>query len=354
MPALNSSATTTRSMSISISQPNLGSSLPQPPGSGPIPLPASTNFWTATRAEGLTTECGTFNQNLYTNSDLSKVKESDSVNTWVNMTNKSFGVKNDFYFGSGSDRLILADTTKRTGLNDESIFMGNGNDDLTHTGTLSGMFVALGNDHDRIVAKSARQLVVDLVGGNDILNIRQLEGDNRFIGGRGNDIFRLKDFNGDNVIEDTSGVSTLDFTDTLRDKSGQVITSQGYPIKCKGGKWAFTTDEGRNSGTKATPGQAGPSVNSFNFTKGDTKGGYKLIDKEGDALQMNFGAVLGNKLSFVDGSIQQNPKTGVWTKTVINKSAKTEVVTTYQLNDKGEWKTPPPATAVPAKVKATS
>ena len=245
------------------------------------------------------------------------------------MTNKSFGVKNDFYFGSGSDRLILADTTKRTGLNDESIFMGNGNDDLTHTGTLSGMFVDLGNDHDHIFAKSARQLVVDLGGGNDILNIRQLEGSNRFIGGLGNDIYRLKGFNGNNVIEDSSGVSTLDFTDTLRNKSGQVITSQGYPIKCNGGKWDFTTIQGRNSRTKATPGQAGPSVNSFNFTRVDTKGGYKLIDKEGDALKMNFGAALGHKLLFADGSIEQNPKTGVWTKTVKTKSAKTEVVTTY-------------------------
>ncbi len=338
-------------MSISRPQPNVGS---RPQGPAPLPLTTSANFWTATRAKGLTTACETFNQNLYTNSDLSKVKKSDSVNTWVNMTNKSFGVKNEFYFGSGSDRLILADTTKRTGLNDESIFMGNGNDDLTHTGTLSGMFVDLGNDHDHIFAKSARQLDVDLGDGNDILNIRQLEGYNWFVGGRGNDIFRLKDFNGDNVIEDTSGVSTLDFTDTLRNKSGQVITSQGYPIKCNGGKWDFTTIQGRNSRTKATPGQAGPSVNSFNFTRVDTKGGYKLIDKEGDALKMNFGAALGHKLLFADGSIEQNPKTGVWTKTVKNKSAKTEVVTTYQLNDKGEWKTPPPATAVPAKVKATS
>ena len=44
---------------------------------------------------------------------------------------------------------------------------------------------------------------------------------------------------------------------------------------------------------------------------------------------MNFGAALGHKLLFADGSIEQNPKTGVWTKTVKTKSAKTEVVTTY-------------------------
>ena len=327
------------------------------PGPTPTPTPLNQNFWTATRAEGLTNADGSFNRDLYSHkSHISQVNSRATLPTWVDMRNKSLDSKYaEYTFGSGSDRLILDDKTSNQA--QKRIFMGEGHDDVTHTGTqgINQASFDLGSGHDRIGAHSATNAHFVLGNGNDELNIRELKGGNQIEGGAGRDVYRLAKFTGNNSITDTEGVSNVDFTQWLKDSNGRVITSQGFPIQQDlFGQWFFTTIEGRNSGTKPVPGKDGPSVNSFNFTRGQTTGDYKLINKEGDALEMRFGDVLGNKISFADGSIQQNPKTGVWTKTVrvpqppvlygaprtasALAAPASDVVKTYQLDDKGAWK----------------
>jgi len=290
------------------------------PGPMPAPVPSKLNFWSATHLEGLTNKDGSFNKNLYSTSDITKVNVTDTLPTWVDASNKSFGMRTDFKFGSGSDRLILDDKTKLSPFSDfkalgTTVSMGSGNDDVTHTGHLQLLNVNLNTGHDRISARGASNSTIDLGEGNDIANIRQLNGGVTIKGGEGNDTYRFKKFKGANSIEDASGNSSIDFTDWKTDASGKVVNAQGYPVAVDlFGEWYFTTAEGKNSGTKATPAKAGRSVNDFNFTKSGAAGQVNLIEKAtGETLEMKLGNSIGNKLSFVDGKIYQDDK-GVWTK----------------------------------------
>jgi Ca2+-binding RTX toxin-like protein len=278
------------------------------------------------------------------------------LHTWVDMRNKSLDSNYaEYTFGSGSDRLILDDKTSNQA--QKRIFMGKGHDDVTHTGTqgINQAHFDLGSGHDRISAQSATNAHIVLGNGNDILNIRHLKGGNQIEGGAGIDTYKLAKFTGDNSITDTEGASKVDFTVTKTNAQGQVINEAGFPIKVDlFGQWFFTTIEGRNSGTQPVPGKGGLSVNDFNFTLGKEKGDFNLLDKAGEALNFKTGDAKGHKISFADGSIQQNPTTGVWTKTVtvpqppvlygaaLTASAlaapASDVVKTYELDDKGEWK----------------
>jgi hypothetical protein len=272
------------------------------------------------------------------------------------MRNKSLDSKYaEYTFGSGSDRLILDDKTSNQA--QKRIFMGEGHDDVTHTGTqgINQASFDLGSGHDRIAAQSATNAHFVLGNGNDILNIRQLKGGNQIEGGAGSDTYILARFTGDNSIIDTEGASKVDFTEVKTNAQGQVINEAGFPIKQDlFGQWFFTSDEGRSSGTAAKPAIGGRSVNDFNFTLGKEKGDFNLLDKAGEALNFKTGDARGHKISFADGSIQQNPTTGVWTKTVkvpqppvLYGAARTasalaapasDVVKTYELDDKGAWK----------------
>ncbi len=299
---------------------------PLPPVSPRPPGHPNDTFWVSTRREGLTNPNGSFNIDAYSKKKLEDVKRSDTKPTWVDARHSNLPAFVNF--GSGSDRLILGNNTGRfaTRFNEiETINMGKGHDNVTHTGRIDNMLVDLGEGNDLFIAQQAYLATINLGSGNDVVNIRSLNGYVNITGDSGRDVYRLDKFSGRNTIHDFSGPSKIDFTDLKKNSKGEVINDSGFPLyKRDDGKWDFKTQAGKDSGSAPTPAKTSRDINSVKFVLNRKGDGFSLVNNvnatgAAGRIDVNTGDAKGHEIIFENGSIKQDPNTGKWIKTEIIK-----------------------------------
>jgi hypothetical protein len=275
-----------------------------------------TNFRTATLAQGLTNPNGTFNPSKYTRLTPSQVSKKETRNTWVDAKGLK-QIPQGLNFGSGSDRLLLNNASV---IAKNTLFsMGKGNDDIVHDGRFAFAKTVLGAGYDRFVAASASDATINLGAGNDIANIRHLDGKVNLYGGQGLDTYRMAGFKGINSIDDAKGTTIIDFNEVKKNKSNQVVTDDGVVLtQRKDGKYVDP------KGAIRTPGKSGTSINQilFNprFVLGDQQA-FELKDTRTSGLIQAFvdKKAPNHSIRFYDGEITRKAN-GNWVKTVKTKT----------------------------------